>query len=127
MKITRVRGFTYATVVVHSVLLKSGNGLNLHLPKARTECVSYTCLGSTTLSNEIPAVLPERHVELLTKKKNVATRESAEYNLFPPKHGQLGIHLSYESAIEVLKTYKSIHKDLVIPRRYLVPSRKGEI
>ncbi len=33
-----------------------------------------------------------------------------------------GHHLSYYSALKVLQTYHSIHGDLVIPRRYVVPS-----
>ena len=112
---------------MHVVFLKSCACLNLHFHAAKSKCISSTCLGSTTVSNEEIAVLSERHVEPLTKQKTIASREFSEYNLFSPKHGRLGVHLSYQSAIKVLKTYKNIHKDLVIPRRYLVPSSKGEI
>ncbi len=34
----------------------------------------------------------------------------------------LGLHLSYKSAIQVLRMYHSIHGHLVIPRRYTIPS-----
>jgi len=36
-----------------------------------------------------------------------------------------GIDLPYESTIEALRTYHSIHGDLVIPRRYMVPEDSG--
>lgn len=85
-------------------------------------------VGNQTLAHKVIAIdsrgstkVRSRHLEnFKTKVRAQARREKKRVNELEPE-------LSWESTIEVLRTYHSIHGDLVFPRRYTVPSGEDSV
>ena len=55
-------------------------------------------------------------------KKKLRSRKKAKVPTKPTKR----IDLSYELTIQALRTYESMHSNLVLPRRFVVPDSQGE-
>ena len=118
MRVARFRFLICVTAFVQAISLQSTRvKVQINHPITRREKVARV----SRLKLES---LPQKALKQTTTK--ISTRKYAEPHLYAPKPGKLGVHLSYESAIEVLHAYHDLHNNLVIPRRYIVPCTKGK-
>ena len=110
--------------LVCAIAFNQAKSLQLPRVKLHTTRVSHLFLKSATISEQDLTSIPPKQLKYTAT--NIRTQKNVKHNLYAPKHGKLGVHLSYESAIEVLQIYYGIHNHLVIPRRYVVPCNKGK-